>query len=100
MQISLVSESFYLSVDMETIQKHTYPSATTNLVKLHKKTDLECVIEPIEKAREELQSCFKSKKKLIGFRADTGIGKTFLGIQLYQIKGIGGFISTPTTDLA
>ena len=69
-------------------------------VKLHKKTDLECVIEPIEKAREALQSCFKSKKKLIGFRADTGIGKTFLGIQLYQIKGIGGFISTPTTDLA
>ena len=69
-------------------------------VKLHKKTDLECVIEPIEKAREELQSCFKSKKKLIGFRADTGIGKTFLGIKLYQIKGIGGFVSTPTTDLA
>ena len=69
-------------------------------VKLHKKTDLECVIEPIEKAREELQSCFKSKKKLIGFRADTGIGKTFLGTKLYQIKGIGGFVSTPTTDLA
>ena len=69
-------------------------------VKLHKKTDLECVIEPIEKARESLQQAFNSDKKIIGFRADTGIGKTFKGIQLYQIKGIGGFISTPTTDLA
>ena len=46
-------------------------------VKLHKKTDLECVIEPIEKARESLQSSLQSSdKKIIGFRADTGIGKT------------------------
>ena len=47
-----------------------------------------------------MQQAFNSDKKIIGFRADTGIGKTFLGIKLYQIKGIGGFISTPTTDLA
>ena len=69
-------------------------------VKLHKKTDLECVIEPIEKAREALRQAFGRGENLIGFRADTGIGKTHESIKLYQIKGIGGFISTPTTDLA
>ena len=69
-------------------------------VKLHKKTDLECVIEPIEKAREALRQAFGRDENLIGFRADTGIGKNELVIKLYQIKGIGGFISTPTTDLS
>ena len=87
-------------VNLAKLNGYIPPRLNRKPVKLHKKTDLECVIEPIEKAREELQSCFKSKKKLIGFRADTGIGKTFLGIKLYQIKGIGGFISTPTTGLA
>ena len=69
-------------------------------VKLHKKTDLECVIEPIEKAREALRQAFGRGENLIGFRADTGIGKTHESIKVYQTKGIGGFISTPTTDLA
>ena len=69
-------------------------------VKLHKKTDLECVIEPIEKAREALRQAFGRGENLIGFRADTGIGKNEEVIKLYQIKGIGGFFSTPTTDLS
>ena len=69
-------------------------------IKLHKRTDLECVTEPIEKAREALRQSFENDERLIGFRADTGIGKTHETISLYQIKGIGGFFSTPTTELA
>ena len=69
-------------------------------VKLHKRTDLECVTEPIEKAREALRQSFENDERLIGFRADTGIGKTHETITLYQIKGVGGFFSTPTTELA
>ena len=69
-------------------------------VKLKKRTDLDCLTEPIEKARELLRQAFGRGENLIGFRADTGIGKTHESIRLYQIKGIGGFISTPTTDLA
>ena len=76
------------------------PQRNHKPVKLHKKTDLECVIEPIEKAREALRQAFGRGENLIGFRADTGIGKNEEVIKLYQIKGIGGFISTPTTDLS
>ena len=76
------------------------PKRNHKPVKLRKRTDLECVIEPIEKAREALRQAFGRGEKLIGFRADTGIGKTHEAIKLYQIKGVGGFISTPTTDLA
>ena len=76
------------------------PKRNHKPVKLRKRTDLECVIEPIEKAREALRQAFGQGEKLIGFRADTGIGKTHEAIKLYQIKGVGGFISTPTTDLA
>ena len=76
------------------------PQRNHKPVKLHKKTDLECVIEPIEKAREALRQAFGRGENLIGFRADTGIGKNEEVIKLYQIKGIGGFFSTPTTDLS
>ena len=76
------------------------PKCNHKPVKLHKKNDLECVIEPIEKARELLRQAFGRDENLIGFRADTGIGKNEVVIKLYQIKGIGGFISTPTTDLS
>ena len=76
------------------------PQRNHKQVKLHKKTDLECVIEPIEKAREALRQAFGRGENLIGFRGDTGIGKTHGYIRLYQIKGISGFISTPSTDLA
>ena len=69
-------------------------------IKLEKRSDLECITEPIEKAREALRSTFDKDKKLIGFRGDTGIGKNHEAIILYQIKGIGGFISTPSTQLA
>ena len=76
------------------------PKRNHKPVKLKKRTDLECLTEPIEKARVALRESFDRDEKLIGFRADTGIGKTHEAIKLYQIKGIGGFISTPTTDLA
>ena len=76
------------------------PKRNRKPIKLQKRTDLECLTEPIEKAREALRQAFARGEKLIGFRADTGIGKTHEAIKLYQIKGIGGFISTPTTDLA
>ena len=76
------------------------PKRNHKPVKLRKRTDLECTTEPIEKAREALRQAFDRGENLIGFRADTGIGKTHEAIKLYQIKGIGGFISTPTTDLA
>ena len=76
------------------------PKRNHKQVKLHPKTDLECIIEPIEKAREALRQAFDRGENLIGFRADTGIGKTHEAIKLYQIRGISGFISTPTTDLA
>ena len=69
-------------------------------VKLHKQTDIECITEPIEKARDALRQSFEADERFIGFRADTGIGKTHETITLYQIKGIGGFFSTPTTELA
>ena len=69
-------------------------------VKLKKRTDLDCLTEPIEKARELLRQAFGRDENLIGFRADPGIGKNEVVIKLYQIKGIGGFISTPTTDLS
>ena len=68
-------------------------------VKLQK-SDVALLTEPIEKAREAIRSAFDQDEKLIGFRADTGIGKTHETITLYQIKGIGGFFSTPTSDLA
>ena len=87
-------------VNLAKLNGYIPPRRNRKPVRLQKRTDIECVIEPIEKARESLQQAFNSDKKIIGFRADTGIGKTFKGIQLYQIKGIGGFISTPTTDLA
>ena len=69
-------------------------------IKLHRRTDLECLTEPIENAREALRQSFENDERLIGFRADTGIGKTHETITLYQIKGVGGFFSTPTTELA
>ena len=68
-------------------------------VKLQK-SDVALLTEPIEKAREAIRSAFDQDEKLIGFRADTGIGKTHETITLYQLKGIGGFFSTPTSDLA
>ena len=69
-------------------------------VKLKKRTDLDCLTEPIEKARELLRQAFTRDAKFIGFRGDTGMGKNEEVIKLYQIKGIGGFISAPTTDLS
>ena len=69
-------------------------------VKLKKRTDLQCLIEPIEKAREAMRETFGRGEKLIGFRGDTGIGKNHETITLYQITGIGGFVSAPTTVLA
>ena len=76
------------------------PKRNHKPVKLHKKTGLECVTEPIEKAREALRQAFQRDEKFIGFRADTGIGKTHEPITLYQITGISGFMSTPSTPLA
>ena len=76
------------------------PKRNHKPVKLHKRTDIECVTEPIEKAREALRKAFDRDERLIGFRGDTGIGKNHECITLYQIKGIGGFLSTPTSDLA
>ena len=64
------------------------------------KSDIACVTEPIEKARQAIREAFDGKARFIGFRADTGIGKTHETITLYQLKGIGGFFSTPTSDLA
>ena len=87
-------------VNLAKLNGYIPPRLNRKPVKLQKRTDLECVTEPIEKAREALRQAFDSGKKLIGFRADTGIGKTHEAIKLYQIKGIGGFVSTPTTDLA
>ena len=87
-------------VNLAKLNGYVPPRRNHKPVKLKKRTDLECLTEPIEKAREVLRQAFARGEKLIGFRADTGIGKTHEAIKLYQIKGIGGFISTPTTDLA
>ena len=87
-------------VNLAKLNGYMPPRRNHKPVKLHKRTDLECVTEPIEKAREALRDCFDRGSNLIGFRGDTGIGKTHEVIQLYQIRGIGGFISTPTTDLS
>ena len=69
-------------------------------VKLKPRTDIELLTQPIEQARESLRAAFNTDLKMIGFRADTGIGKTEEVINLYTLKEIGGLFSTPTSILA
>ena len=69
-------------------------------VKLKPRSDIELLTQPIERARESLRDAFDTDLKMIGFRADTGIGKTEEVINLYTLKEIGGFFSTPTSILA
>ena len=69
-------------------------------VKLKSRSDIELLTQPIERARESLRDAFDNDLKMIGFRADTGIGKTQEVINLYTLKEIGGFFSTPTSILA
>ena len=69
-------------------------------VKLKPRSDIELLTQPIERARESIRDAFDTDLKMIGFRADTGIGKTEEVINLYTLKEIGGFFSTPTSILA
>ena len=73
---------------------------STKPVKLKPRTDIELLTQPIERARESLRAAFDTDLKMIGFRADTGIGKTEEVINLYTLKEISGFFSTPTSILA
>ena len=68
-------------------------------VKLHKRNDLACITEPIEKARKALAKVFTKGKQFVGVRADTSVGKTEQA-SYYYLKGYGGFFSTPTTELS
>ena len=88
-------------VNLAKLNEYTPPTPTRNHkpVKLQK-SDVALLTETIEKAREAVRTAFESGKKLIGLRGDTGIGKNYEVTQLFQLKGINGFISTPTTDLA
>ena len=64
-----------------------------------KKSNLACVLEVLEKTAKRIAEAFRSGKRFIGLRADTGTGKTEQAI-LYFLKGFAGFFSTPTTELA
>ena len=75
------------------------PKRTRKWVKLHKRTDIDCVLEPLEKTRDVLVKAFKKGKRLVGLRADTGVGKTKEALNFF-LKGIPGWFSTPTTDLS
>ena len=75
------------------------PRRNRKPVRLHKKTDFQCVLEPLLKSRELLKKMFESGKRFLGLRADTVVGKTEQAKE-YYLKGYGGFFSTPTTTLA
>ena len=69
-------------------------------IQLKKRPDVSFVAEALEKSREFLSNAFEKGKGLIGLRSDTGVGKTHEAIEVYQMRGIRGFISTPITELA
>ena len=68
-------------------------------VRLQKKTDLQCALEPLHKSRKVLKDAFEKGYRFVGVRADTVVGKTH-NITLYYLKGFNGFFSTPTGALA
>ena len=68
-------------------------------VRLKKKTNIECVLEPLEKSREILKDAFEKGSRFIGVRADTGVGKNHQA-QIYFLNGYPGYVSTPSTGLA
>lgn len=76
------------------------PPPNRKPIRLKPRTDFELVTQPIEKARQSLKDAFDDDKRFIGFRADTGIGKTHEAIDVYRVQNTSGFFSTPTTDLA
>ena len=76
------------------------PTPTRKPIRLKPRTDFELVTQPIAKARQSLRDAFTDDKRFIGFRADTGIGKTHEAIDFYRLQDASGFFSTPTTDLA
>ena len=80
----------------------TDPKATPNRkpVKLKPRTNIELLTQPIEKARQSLRDAFTADKRFIGFRGDTGIGKTHEAIDFYRIQDASGLFSTPNTNLA
>ena len=80
----------------------TDPKATPNRkpIRLKPCADFELLTQPIEKARQSLRDTFTADKRFIGFRADTGIGKTHEAIDFLSIQNASGFFSTPTTALA
>ena len=69
-------------------------------IRLKKRADFSFVAEALEKSREFLSNALENGKGILGLRADTGVGKNHKVIELYQIQGIRGFFSTPTTELA
>ena len=69
-------------------------------VRLHKNTDIECILEPLEKSREVLKSAFEKGSRFIGVRADTGVGKNYQAEMYFFYGGFAGYVSTPSTELA
>ena len=55
--------------------KAFFSSRNRKPVRLHKKTDVEFVFEPLVKSREVLKDVFEKDTRFIGVRADTGVGK-------------------------
>ena len=76
------------------------PPPNRKPIRLKPRPLFELVTQPIEKARQSLRDAFDDDKRFIGFRADTGIGKTHEAIDVYRVQNTSGFFSTPTTDLA
>ena len=68
-------------------------------VKLQKNV-VSMLTETLDKSRDFLQSVFSNKNvKFFGLRADTGVGKNETAIAFF-LKGFGGLVNIPTTDLA
>ena len=64
-----------------------------------RKSNVRWITQTLARTRETLAKTFSKGKKLVGLRADTGTGKTEAGIN-YFLRGMAGWISTPTTELA